>query len=145
MKRLLTWLKSKPRTDYSDRARALFERFAQQHRLSLVDTRSSQVEVLFELPVQPGLKHALTLGLQNLDELNFGVEHFWSYFFPYEEVEAEFENILAEWMAGRARVVRFRGRGRDLELLKGGEWTPIYRANGWFQRRGTPIVVAQNL
>ncbi|MDP2046859.1 MAG: Sua5/YciO/YrdC/YwlC family protein [Deltaproteobacteria bacterium] len=36
----------------------------------------------------------LTLGLQNSDELNFGVADFWSYFFPFDDVAREFGDHL---------------------------------------------------
>ena len=116
-----------------------------RHELTFTDTQSGQVELLYKFPVQPGLTHPLSLALQNEDELNLGVEKFWSYFFPYEEVEAEFEHILEEWIAGRARIVRYgKSRARDLELLKDGRWEAVYRANGLLLRRRNPIIVAQN-
>lgn len=80
--------------------------------------------------MQPGLSTPITLGLQNLDELNFGVGEFWSYFFPFGEVAAEFEHILDAWVAGSARVaVTGRHSGR-LQLLEGSKWKTVYSANG---------------
>ena len=55
-----------------------------------VDTEAL-VELMWHIPAQKGLSLPLTLGLQNWDELNLGVEDFWSYFFPFENVAEKFE------------------------------------------------------
>lgn len=70
------------RTDYTTQAKALFGRFAERHGLSYAISPDAPVEVLWTFPEQPKLSMPITLGLQNLDELNFGVSDFWSYFFP---------------------------------------------------------------
>ena len=70
-----------------------------------------------------------TLGLQNGDELNLGVSDFWSYFFPFEEVAAEFERILDAWVTGEARVAITGPWGRVLQLREGGRWKSVYGDN----------------
>ena len=88
------------RRDYTAEAEALFGRFAERHGLSYDVETGVPMEVCWTFPVQPKLSMPLTLGLQNCDELNFGVSDFWSYFFPFQNVADEFERILDAWVAG---------------------------------------------
>jgi len=93
------------------------------------------VEVLWEFPIQTGLSLPLTLGLQNNDELNFGVPGFWSYFFPFPRIAEEFESCLDAWLMGQARIVRRRRFARIasssiLEVRKDSEWKTVYRDFG---------------
>jgi len=78
-------------TDYSEEAAALFARFAERHRLIYSVEPDAPIEVLWEFPEQQGLSFPVTLGLQNGDELNFGVADFWSSFFPFERSASTFE------------------------------------------------------
>jgi hypothetical protein len=117
------------RKDYTTEAVELFARFADNHRLAYA-VLDAPVEVLWEFPVQDGLTLPVTLGLQNNDELNFGVPGFWSYFFPYPSVHTAFAETLDAWVVGRARIHN-RGywRGRVLEILTASGWTRIYTAH----------------
>ncbi|MBB5987193.1 hypothetical protein HNP60_003167 [Sphingobium sp. B1D3A] len=115
-------------TDCSEEATALFTRFAERHRLTYSVETDVPIEVLWRFPIQNGLSLPITLGLQNCDELNFGVEHFWS-FFPFEESASFFEDVLDAWVAGQARIVPIALGGRALQRLDGGRWKTIYRAN----------------
>jgi len=85
---------------YTDEATALFSRFAKRHGLHHLEI-DAPVEVLWEFPIQTGLSLPLTLGLQNNDELNFGVPGFWSYFFPFPRIAEEFESCLDAWLWDR--------------------------------------------
>jgi len=116
---------------YTFEAEALFKRFAEKHALTYEVETDIPMEVCWKFPVQPKLSLPLTLGLQNADELNFGVWDFWSYFFPFERVEEEFERILDAWIAGEARVAVLRGRGRLLQLREGEKWETVYWADGF--------------
>ncbi len=116
-------------TDYSEEAAALFARFAERHRLVYSVEPDAPIEVLWEFPEQQGLSFPVTLGLQNGDELNFGVADFWSSFFPFERSASTFERALDAWVAGDARIVRVALGGRALQLCDGGQWKTIYRAN----------------
>ena len=107
-------------------ATALFERFAERHGLHYVIEPDPPIELLWTFPTQPGLKFPLTLGLQNCDELNFGVGDFWSYFFPYEKVEQRFETILDAWVDERARVAKSGWFGRVLQLRNAERWQTVY-------------------
>lgn len=101
--------------------------------------------LFWEFPVQERLRTPIVLGLQNSDELNFGVGTFWSYFFPFPEVADEFNLILDAWIAGTARVVEFAWfSGHSLEIERNGEWTEAYSANGW-PFRGRRKAVYSNL
>lgn len=69
----------KHQRDCSTEAIELFTRFAARHGLTHMKI-DAPVEVFWEFPVQAKLSHRIVLGLQNNDELNFGVGDFWSYF-----------------------------------------------------------------
>ena len=119
---------------YTGEATALFSRSARRHGLDHLEI-DAPVEVLWEFPIQKGLSLPLTLGLQNNDELNFGVPAFWSSFFPFPRVAEEFESCLDAWLTGRARIVRRRRFARIasssiLEVRNGTEWNTVYRQFG---------------
>jgi len=128
---------------YVAEATALFKAFAERHDLTFVK-KEAPVELLWEFPVQTKLSLPVTLGLQNNDELNFGVDHFWSYFFPFPKSAAKFTQIIDAWVEGRARLVR-KQRFMNwlsltkLELKKGDTWMTVYRAYGerWTQSEMT--------
>ncbi|CAA9255089.1 MAG: hypothetical protein AVDCRST_MAG93-1929 [uncultured Chloroflexia bacterium] len=113
---------------YIEQATLLFARFAEKHRLEYEVETDAPIEVLWNFPAQDRLSMPVTLGLQNGDELNFGVADFWSMFFPFEDVVPLFERILDAWVAGEARIVLVRLGGRALQLREDGEWRTVYRA-----------------
>jgi hypothetical protein len=117
------------RTDYTAEAEALFRRFAERHGLSYEVETGVPMDVCWSFPEQPRLSQAVTLGFQNADELNFGVDDFWSYFFPFEKVADKFERILDAWVEGDARVAVVGPKGRILQIRDGQRWKSIYRAN----------------
>lgn len=131
--------------DFTIEAEALFQRFAERYGLRYIVQLDAPIEVLWEFPAQPKLSLPLTLGLQNGDELNFGVSGFWSYFFPYQTVAEHFESILDAWVEGRARV-GFTGRwSRILQVRKGDTWETMYRAGGCiWPFRGKPRAFITN-
>lgn len=116
-------------TDFSEEAAALFARFAERHRLDYSVAADAPIEVLWEFPEQQGLSLPVTLGLQNGDELNFGVADFWSYFFPFEKSATTFERALDAWVVGDARIAQVAFGGRALQLLDSDRWRTIYQAN----------------
>jgi hypothetical protein len=118
---------------YTEEATALFSRFARRHGLDHLEV-DAPVEVIWEFPTQKRLSLPLTLGLQNNDELNFGVPGFWSYFFPFPRIAEEFESCLA-WLLGQARIVRRRRFAQIvsssiLEVRRDGEWKTVYKDFG---------------
>jgi hypothetical protein len=131
-------------SDHTDKAVALFARFAERHRLRYEIEDDVPVEVLWTFPVQEGLIHSLVLGLQNGDELNFGVSDFWSYFFPFEENAEGFERILDAWMAGEARVAVTGRWGRVLQLRDDGKWRSVYFANRLMPLWRKPLRTIEN-
>lgn len=136
-----------PPVPYTDDAVALFSRFASRHGL-FYETIDAPVEVMWKFPVQEKLLVHVTLGLQNNDELNFGVPGFWSYFFPFPHVAGNFEKYIDAWVAGTARIVRHPGRFTltsvsALEVLIEGNWVSVYRAGG--ESWEHPSLVIQNV
>jgi hypothetical protein len=130
--------------DYTCEAEALFQRFAERHDLTYI-VEAAPMEVCWTFPEQSKLSLPLTLGLQNGDELNFGVSDFWSSFFPFDNVAGKFENILDAWVAGDARIAIMSGRGRLLQVREGGDWKGVYGANGClFPFRKWPRGFVQN-
>jgi len=95
----------KPPRAYISEANALFSSFANRHDLQYQVRTDAPVELHWEFPKQKKLTHRFTLCLQNNDELNFGVGSFWSYFFPFPDVERKFEEQIDAWVEGRARIV----------------------------------------
>jgi len=125
-------------------ARELFLSFANRHGLAFEEDRESPVELALIFPAQPGLRQKVILGLQNGDELNFGVDQFWSAMFPYPEKFMEFNRILDAWMEGDARILIYRWcRGMELQLRSDERWQTVYRANG-FPFRGRVIRIVHN-
>jgi hypothetical protein len=119
---------------YTEEATALFSRFARRHGLDHLEA-DAPVEVMWEFPTQKRLSLPLTLGLQNNDELNFGVPGVWSSFFPFPRIVEEFESYLDAWLIGQARIVRRRRfapivSSSILEVRKDGEWKTVYRHFG---------------
>ena len=92
-------------TSFTADAEELFSRFAGRHQLSYRVVTDAPIEVCWRFPEQSALRLPITLALQNIDELNFGVGNFWSYFFPYPRVSANFEATLDAWVEGRARII----------------------------------------
>ena len=116
--------------DFTEKAQALFQRFADRHGLQYSVTPDAPIEVMWEFPEQPKLSLPIILGLQNLDELNFGVSDFWSYFFPFPDVAEHFESILDACVKGDARVGKTGSRSRILQMRKNDLWETVYGAGG---------------
>lgn len=133
------------RIDCTAEAEALFRRFAERHGLRYEVETGVPMEACWTFPEQPKLSMPLTLGLQNRDELNFGVSDFWSCFFPFEKVADRFEHILDAWIAGNARIAVTGFRGRLLQVREGARWKTVYAANGClFPFRWTPLRFVAN-
>lgn len=129
--------------DYTTDAEALFERFASRHGLQYSVTPDAPIEVMWEFPEQPKLSLPITLGLQNFDELNFGVSDFWSYFFPFPDVAPHFESILDAWVEGEARVGKTGWHSRILQVRNNDLWETVYSAGGClfpFQRKSRDFI-----
>lgn len=118
------------RKDYTAEAEALFFLFAERHGLKYEVVQGAPIEVCWSFPKQSKLSLPIVLGLQNGDELNFGVADFWSYFFPFEAVAETFERILDAWIAGDARIANTGFRSRLLQIRDGHRWTTVYGAGG---------------
>jgi hypothetical protein len=119
----------RPRSHAAE-AEALFREIAAQAKLSIERVDEPQVELLMRLPKQAGLAFDVTLGLQNADELNLGVDAFWSSIFPFPRVQEDFRRVALEFLAGRSRIAEFSRRGRVfkqvLQAPDGGGWRRVY-------------------
>ncbi|WP_294123393.1 hypothetical protein [Sphingomonas sp.] len=130
--------------DYTAEAEALFKRFAERHGLHY-EVEDAPMEACWTFPQQPKLSMPVTLGLQNGDELNFGVSDFWSYFFPFENVAERFEHAIDAWVTGDARIAVTGRHSRLLQVREGNRWRSIYGANGClFPFRWTPLRYEMN-
>jgi len=134
----------KAQRDYTQQATELFERFADRHGLRYEISSDAPVEVWWSFPQQDKLSEALTLALQNNDELNFGVGKFWSYFFPFESVSSDFEIMLDDWITGQARIQDYAFGTSVLEHRRDGSWSEIYSAVSLWPFRGRLLRTLQN-
>ncbi|UPT63229.1 MAG: hypothetical protein M0D54_01275 [Hyphomonadaceae bacterium JAD_PAG50586_4] len=129
--------------DHTPEAEALFRAFAERHSLTIRKVKEPNVELLMELPRQPGLSFDLTLGLQNADELSIGFEGFWSYIFPFNQKHELVSSLLDGIVSGACRLAVHRQFGlvvkRVLERRVGDNWEPIYQALGF----GVPFIGTQ--
>jgi hypothetical protein len=115
--------------EFAVEAEALFRRFAERHSLTIEKVGGAPFELSMRLPPQERLSFELTLGLQNVDELNIGVEDFWSHFFPFERSLEVVDAILDDLVAGGCRIATHRHVGvvvrRVLERRENGRWRPV--------------------
>jgi len=119
-----------PPRDNSEAARALFADLLSVRGLAHERDDDAPVDVLWRIPVQPGLSVPMTFGLQNADELNLGIGQFWSYLFPFENAQADFRRLALGFIDGKCRVCEWRRRGvlykRTLEEPAGDAWRVAY-------------------
>jgi hypothetical protein len=131
--------------DRTAKAERLFQEFAKRHGLRFEPDAEAPIEVCWTFPVQPGLSIPITLGLQNLDELNFGVGEFWSYFFPFDDVAARFEELIDAWTEGDARVAMTGRSSGWLQIRDGASWKTVYSANpSLFRRRPKAFLINED-
>lgn len=109
--------------------RVISERFPS---LEMKRNTTDPVELSMDIPVQPGLKYAVNLNLQNLDELHFSVGNFWLEWFPCTQPSkvAAYIDAVSGFLAGRYRVLEhYRGNKcvkAELQTPESqGEWKTI--------------------
>lgn len=117
-------------TEYTQEALDMFHAIAKEHGCAIDVQLEKPVEVLCELS-RTDSPNNVVLGLQNGDELNFGVHDFWSFFFPYNDVKSLFRSAVSGWFHGRSRLVYFFRGNRLLKIelqvkMKDGGWQRIY-------------------
>lgn len=122
-------MKEKPDSHFTVEAEAVFRRFAGRYGFSYEIETGSPMELCWLFPEQRNLSTEIILGLQNGDELNFGVDGFWSYFFPFDDVVDDFKKLLDTWALGNARVAMVDDAAGMLQLQENERWVTIYRAN----------------
>src|SRR5437763_1620249 len=99
----------------------------------LVSTRHPEdpVEISIRLPIQNGLKHAIWLALQNVDELHFRVEHFWLEWFPCTDLDKvnAYVDAVCGFLSGQYRVLEHYQHGQcikaQLQAPRDGGWSTI--------------------
>jgi hypothetical protein len=93
--------------------RAFAEIAARFPHLHMVKNEGVPVELDITVPIQPGLKHRVSIYLANNDELNFVVCHFWLDWFSCtnpEKVEAYIEAVSG-FLSGNYRILEhYRGK-----------------------------------
>jgi hypothetical protein len=106
----------------------IHERFP---NLTMTRHPEDPVEISIRLPIQPGLKHFVWLGLQNGDELHFQVEHFWLEWFPCTDPQkvAAYVDAVCGFLAGTYRVLEHLREGdcikAQLQAPEAGSWRTI--------------------
>jgi hypothetical protein len=119
------------RRDLRIEAEELFRSFAERHKFEIRRIEEPQMDLLLEVPSQPGLSFDIQLGLQNYDEINVGVGPFWSYFFPFDKVKGTVSEALDGLVSGECRIAIHRQWGQVarcvLERRQSGAFRPIYK------------------
>lgn len=99
--------------------------------LSMVEHPEDPVELSITLPIQPGLKQKVWLGLQNNDELHFSVGHFGLEWFPCTNPDRVRAYIAAVsgYLSGEYRVLEhYRGNRcvkAELQVPAAADWETI--------------------
>ena len=99
--------------------------------LRIVEDQSIPVELSFSIPVQPGVKYRVWLGLQNNDELSFGVGSFQVQWFPCTDPARvkEFVEAVAGYLSGNYRIVEHRWGKKcvkaQLQAPDGARWRTL--------------------
>ena len=120
-------------TDRLAEAEAMFVAIAERRGVAITRVDNPHVDLEIRIDGDEGLAVLpVTLGLQNSDELTFGVGEFWASFFPFDAVKGLFEKAVEGWFTGQTRFVYFWRGGRlvriDMQVrLKDGSWQKVYR------------------
>ncbi len=135
--------------DLTTEAEELFRAFAARNSLTIQKLHEPNVELLMEIPRQPGLSFDLTVGLQNADEVNIGFEGFWSYISPFDRKRELVSSLLDGIVSGACRLATHRQFDRVvkrvLERRVGDKWEPVYHARGFsVPFIGTKVVYVSN-
>lgn len=143
---LVAWaIKSRPRggvvRNYGPELAAIFESFAQRHRLAVVVDDAQARTFTFEAGGE--LTRWLILSVVGDDEvlLDFGAYYF-RYFYRPAQREA-LEKLLDDWIAGKARIVAYSGGGHALETATSAGWAEFTTMNVG-PIRGAPVDVVSN-
>ena len=110
--------------------------------LSMIEVKSAPNEVCFDMPVQPGLKHSISLNLQNHDELHFAVGgSFWLEWFPCTEpakVDA-FVQAVCGFISGKFRILLHYRRGRFVKAQLQAPEAEGWKTIGTYAKLALPI------
>ena len=89
---------------HTEEAKVIYTAFANKNGLEFFEESNEDGDTFFVFPAQPKLRFELTLGLQNGDEANIGIESFWSYIFPFAD-NIEFINETLEGLLNGTHCV----------------------------------------
>ena len=101
-------------------ARSAFAEIAARFpHLHMVEDVDAPVELSITIPVQPGVQHQVQLGLQNSDELHFGVSHFWLEWFPCSKQSrvSDYVEAVSGYLSGTYRILEFHTGARCVKAL----------------------------
>jgi len=90
-----------------------------------------QVEAMFTLPAQAGLKFEVSINLQNCDEFHLNAGSFWCEWFPCSEQEVcdRFVNAVRGLLSGSYRIVEHHQFGSavkaELQRPESGKWRNV--------------------
>jgi hypothetical protein len=117
-------------------AEQAFEEIAARFpHLHMVREQEAEVELMIRLPVQPGLRHQVSLYLANNDELNMVMGHFWLELFPCTDPTkvASYIEAVSGYLSGRYRIIEhYRGTKcvkSELQAPNATGWETIARSS----------------
>ncbi len=99
--------------------------------LAAVDGSDDLVDLSLSIPRQAGLKHGVTLSLQDADELIFSAGNFYCEWFPCSDTRVvdEFISAVSGFLSGTFRIVEHHQWGRfvkaELQRPNGNQWDTI--------------------
>jgi hypothetical protein len=94
----------------------LYRTLASKHELSFSEKLNADGDVFFVFPKQANLMFDMTLGLQNGDEANIGINDFWSYIFPYQDSVRFLQETIEGLVKGTHYLAEYRQFNRVTKL-----------------------------
>lgn len=114
-----------------------------------VDEDHSQLDLVMDIPAQPGLTFNIHLNLQNEDELHLCAASFWNSWFPCTdpEVVERYVDAVNGLISGEYRIREHlkgdRAFRAELQVLQDGQWRTISNWGTWslpWQRKSFKIL-----
>jgi len=102
--------------DNIESALKLYRTLASKHGLSFSEEANADGDVFLVFPKQNNLMFCMTLGLQNGDEANIGINDFWSYIFPYQDNTGFLEETIEGLVSGTHYVTEYKQFNRVIKL-----------------------------
>lgn len=120
-------------TDTVAIARAAFTRIQQRFPSleMILDDEPAHVELVLDIPRQPGLSFDVHLNLQNVDELHIVAGAFWCEWFPCTKQDRvdDYVDAVAGLLSGEYRIVESRSGTKAVRAVlqrpKGANWETV--------------------